>query len=1092
MSFGKYQFYSWARRGISSQIIEKDSLGKSDGNTDERARIPIKVTLNTGAADKGKEFALFGPGDITGISQNMIIRTEPGNGIADFEPNYLPYIEFYDEDFPFRYTPASPAAADKHLRPWLALIVLKENEFLDTKRREPLASIRVISKDVLPPQDQLHLWCHMHSNLPNEESDFEEFLDNLEEDVKTDPDGVYSRLLCPRKLEAKALYHAFLVPSFETGRLAGLGQSTAGIKAQKSSFSGADSEFPVYHRWYFRTGLNFDFEYMVKLLKPRPMDERVGVREMDCSRPAFIRADRNSEVRPTRPKVLLLEGALLAPDAKRRNLGSDSQPFSRDMEKLVNLNRLQQENPDEDPVVSVPYYGMYHAMRKNSRLSGRPAAAPFDPSSRNWYNELNRDPVCRVPAGFGKRVVQENQDKFMDQAWKQLGEVLAANRKIKLARFARETMGKVYTKTFAKQARESFLVLSSSLGGRVRDGDVTIRTTLKSSVVADANFDPAFRRLTRNNTSIIRGLDQRGGTGKFSFSKMIRQENSPNGLSTEVSEKFRPVTGLENVTAFEPPASVNDVKVWSSQSNLQKDYAFNLPGFAGGLPSVTLWGNAFQPSMIATVALPSGGAAVPAPGVGTARPPVMAPAPVRPPARPVARRTTATVARPTGAAPMLPPTAVLLPVAPAPAPVTAVEEVVLVNTTLADQKLTTRQLTAQLKKVYQEATTRFQFENAVTPTPPVEAEILNEKINKVINPQYSYKRLIDARYRFPAGTLMKPKEEFLTAIAYPDIPVPAYKYLLDIDKEFLLPNLELIENNTLSLLKTNQKFIESYLVGLNYEMGRELRWREYPTDMRGSYFRQFWDVGGFVTPDTTPEDADSLKDIKPIDRWSRSDRLGVHNARDPNADTEQLVFVIRGDLLKKYPNTVIYAQKAIKNKQDGKKEIRTEFDADEDKKEIRFPLYQAEIAPDIKLLGFDLTVNEATGKVKTSGFNDKFGWYFVIAEVPGEPRFGMDLTAAINTPGDPDWNDLSWKHFSDGLQFIRSDIKPTLGIPPGIKEKWGASSSDMAAILLQRPVMVAIHATEMLNRKISSELFVGKAITLQSHLSGINRKLLDL
>ena len=32
------------------------------------------------------------------------------------------------------------------------------------------------------------------------------------------------------------------------------------------------------------------------------------------------------------------------------------------------------------------------------------------------------------------------------------------------------------------------------------------------------------------------------------------------------------------------------------------------------------------------------------------------------------------------------------------------------------------------------------------------------------------------------------------------------------------------------------------MVGLNHEMARELLWREYPTDQRGTYFRQFWDV----------------------------------------------------------------------------------------------------------------------------------------------------------------------------------------------------------------------------------------------------------
>ena len=36
------------------------------------------------------------------------------------------------------------------------------------------------------------------------------------------------------------------------------------------------------------------------------------------------------------------------------------------------------------------------------------------------------------------------------------------------------------------------------------------------------------------------------------------------------------------------------------------------------------------------------------------------------------------------------------------------------------------------------------------------------------------------------------------------------------------------------------------MVGLNHEFARELLWREYPTDQRGSYFRQFWDVRGFL------------------------------------------------------------------------------------------------------------------------------------------------------------------------------------------------------------------------------------------------------
>ena len=64
------------------------------------------------------------------------------------------------------------------------------------------------------------------------------------------------------------------------------------------------------------------------------------------------------------------------------------------------------------------------------------------------------------------------------------------------------------------------------------------------------------------------------------------------------------------------------------------------------------------------------------------------------------------------------------------------------------------------------------------------------------------------------------------------------------------------------------------MTGLNHEFGRELLWREYPTDQRGSYFRQFWDVKGIITDDSdlTPEKraelADTYKDIVPMDTWT--------------------------------------------------------------------------------------------------------------------------------------------------------------------------------------------------------------------------------
>src|SRR6185369_17953808 len=102
----KYQFQSWARKGISAHINEQDTLGDPAAvlPPNERATVPIGVSINA-TPQPAKDFALIGPGDIIGIHRDMVVRTEPRNWITNVEPNYLAFIEFYDEDFPWRYTP---------------------------------------------------------------------------------------------------------------------------------------------------------------------------------------------------------------------------------------------------------------------------------------------------------------------------------------------------------------------------------------------------------------------------------------------------------------------------------------------------------------------------------------------------------------------------------------------------------------------------------------------------------------------------------------------------------------------------------------------------------------------------------------------------------------------------------------------------------------------------------------------------------------------------------------------------------------------------------------------------------------------------
>jgi hypothetical protein len=298
------------------------------------------------------------------------------------------------------------------------------------------------------------------------------------------------------------------------------------------------------------------------------------------------------------------------------------------------------------------------------------------------------------------------------------------------------------------------------------------------------------------------------------------------------------------------------------------------------------------------------------------------------------------------------------------------------------------------------------------------------------------------------------------------------------------------------------------MVGLNHEMSRELLWREYPTDMRGTYFRQFWDVSSYLPHNE--EDLirlkEKLKDIPEIHRWSLKSKLGDHDNREQGGvKKEEVVLVIRGELLKKFPNAVIYAHKAKwQLKGDGRADNtkerlleqltmqgpnNTQVPMPEDKLPrdiLKTPLYSAKVDPDIYFFGFDLTTEEAKGTDGSHpGDETKPGWYFVIKERPGEPRFGLDIGGPNSDKHT--WNDLSWKDVASEIVdggFLNIEEGPReiqLSEPTdrtnaefvdenqqyledrGIVWNPNVDSADLAYILYQSPVMVAIHASEMLS-----------------------------
>ncbi len=1026
IEIARYQFHSWARRGIAGSITEGDDLGAGTSGTLERAEVSLGVSLNgTGLT---KRFSLIGPGDIVGVNRDMVVRTEPLDWITDFEPNYLAFVEFYDEDFAWRYTPAAPAGS--RLRPWLFLLVLKEDEFERTRRRVPLPTITVKAKDAFPPASETWMWAHVHSNadIPDGElSDYEKFLQSLNKTLNDDPDQFYCRLISPRKLEPHTQYAAFVVPAFETGRLAGLEQTTATVQAQMASWdaNGSRGEMPFYFEWFFRTGANVDFESLVRLLEPRPMPSIVGIRDMDCHRPGFVTADGVGELPGTKPEILGLEGAVKAPTTQSTVFPSPptETAFQEELQRTVNLPfEIVGTDTSGDPVISLPLYGGKHAKKSATDV------VKLDVTRSSWLHELNRDPRWRVAAGLGTTVIQKGQEDFMRRAWEQVTGVLEANRRIKRTLFYMKVAAEFTRRTFSVIPQTAFLALSQPVLSRVKGSPTTILQQIRDSRLPAAAFSGAFRRLVRPRAKLARKL---GASKPFSHGTLVRGLNQ--GTLTAAPARKTP-GGMPNTRDIGQgifPLDLPAPLLWLVRRSTVLLVLLLLLAIVVGIATGAWIAVGLSAIVIAAVSV-------------------------------VAARLRTNLA----AAESLTAPSTLVSAIPAIPPRPAFS--LYLSDEAAQPPATPANSGGDSVEAahFRSALTAFARRDAIElPTRAATAlDLVNayDKVSAALDPRRAFPRRLSYYVNFPQEIPLLEPEKVYEAMAYPDFEDPMYKQLVDISGELLLPNLKAVPANTISLVKPNQKFIESYLVGLNHEMGRELLWREYPSDERGSYFRQFWDVKGLIRPKENRTEAEltqEFKDVEPIHTWASASELGKHNHRATPQQEDQTVLLVRGDLLKRYPNTLIFAQKAIPGPTADEQAIDTDLTTEEFATQLRFPLYKAELPPDIKLFGFDLTLEQCRGTALTPGFDDHLGWFFVVQEVPGEPRFGMDISFDPGTDG-LSWDDLAWDRLPAGSRFVHAGVAPNLNVPD--KNRWGTDSANMAYVLFQKPSMIAVHAKEML------------------------------
>ena len=1111
-----YSFLPWLRQGLANQIQSADF----DAAVKLRVQVKVQLELKAEKLASGQQtelvdrsVALYGPGDIQGIESRAIMRVEPRDWITNFEPNYLPQIEFYDEDFPWRYTPAAPDVTKGRLRPWIMLVVLEETEFTDGQdvRDKPLPYIDVPDLSVFPPAEQLWAWAHVHVNRSLAANDAEftsknmtAVIPRLRAVLDENPDLAYSRIVSPRKLAENTAYHAFLMPVFETGRLAGLrldpaASPNATFSAWAAYPSGTRPEgqrFPYYHRWYFRTGTTGDFEALVRLLQPKPVDNRVGTRAMGVQAPGLN--VRGLQDKPELGGILRLGGALRVP---RENFqGEDLQelikyekwadPFPREIQRdlagLINLaddyatkaadvansdaGIADPEDPaqnDPDPLITPPLYGTWHALTK--RLLADRDGAPLSPND-NWVHELNLDPRYRVGAGFGARVVQDQQEQYMDAAWEQIGRVLEANRRIRLGQVAKEVSfiwHDRHLRPLLDASQQKALLLTAPLNKRVLASEFTVHHSLGESLVQPAMTSTALRRIIRPRGRLLRAMP---------FAEGIRPDNLiervNDGEVSAAPPKLTPpgVAMLDRMADEVLPEDAPPAVIALIRRFTRLRWVFLILGLVLAL---------LFPLLAVAVAI-----------VGFVL--------YQRISRWISEVRASDAIREENRTPEsvddLPRSSDFVIIEPGSA--------LTPSRGRADSFEAVRFKQA-LKDSYS-LIAASAHAGAVEPKKQLDLAAIAQGTIVAIDPERTIPRRVLAGISIPPRIRAEIGEQFVEAMAYPELDTPMYEPLKNLSAELFLPNINLIGQNSITLLETNQEFIESYMVGLNHEFARELLWREYPTDQRGSYFRQFWDVRGYFNSENLDDEElkEKLRDIPPLHKWPKASKLGSHDNREQAGDEEEeVVLVIRGELLKRYPTAVIYAHRACWRRQDdgteadkakhpcersgpidNTKERRLALlsaaeEANPPRSKVRTPLYEAKVDPDIYFLGFDLTVEDATGGTGED-LDDDPGWFFVIKERPGEPRFGLDIE---QQPKLNVWNDLSWPDVQPGpagsyIQITNATPAFTLVVPTGEDEEkteqyqddknisWNKdmSSADLAYVLFQAPVLVAVHASEMM------------------------------
>ena len=477
------------RKGLAKHITQPMAT-EADPNP-QRAGFEVKARLLGSAVgaeedapeveiEETREFFLAGPVDIRTVNEAAVSEVVPADKSAGYSYGYMPYIEFYEEDFPWRYTPLESAV---NLKPWLMLLACKDDEFaLETDNRGfKRVTVNLNNcPDFYPKTDEFYKLAHMQVTVPdwvnvdapevvNPRERAKKEADHVADYVVKNPDDGISRLLCGRVLEKKQHYTMFLVPAFELGRRVGVGESLGGVSIDQLAWDDSSGalKFPVYYQWSFTTGgatflelawkQNFilpeEFDALPDNLKadiqetglrqyrkdPETMDEDKILIDIPVAlvKRGFDESSLAEEV--TKPKELSLKDFPIAGLDAGKSVymvaPTTTVHMTDELRQLLMLNPVFSENGQvtetglkksglsetEDPWVVPPVYGARHVLADKTDLV----------NDKQFLKKLNLRFRNRAAAGMGVSVVKRNQEMFTNRAWGMIEDINAQNQQIR-------------------------------------------------------------------------------------------------------------------------------------------------------------------------------------------------------------------------------------------------------------------------------------------------------------------------------------------------------------------------------------------------------------------------------------------------------------------------------------------------------------------------------------------------------------------------------------------------------------------------------------------------------------------------------------